>query len=221
MPLALRRTLDSPKTKDAAEHLQHQLALEVQTGQKFNLVGSVQVRYQEQEKRAITTALTLSASNWHVVEKQVVEGVPPIGRWPGCEAFRDGPLMVEALQRLRHVPDVIFVRGSGRAQMRKFGTACYVGLALEVPTIGVDLFWPDGCIRAGALLNRGAHKRGFRSGLIHEATKELVGYELRTQDRQDPLYVSPGHRIDLDACVTMVLMGSKFFRVPEPLRQGE
>lgn len=221
MPLQLRRLLETPKTLEAAIHLQQQLAREVQTGQKFQLVSGVQLRYLPGEEQAIATALTLSTSNWSVVEKQIVQGSPAIGRWEGCEGFREGPLMLEALLKLRNVPDLIFVRGSGRAHIHKFGIACHIGLALETPTIGVDQLWPEGCIRTGIMLGRGTEKRGFRSGLLHDSTKEMVGCELRTQDRQDPLYVSPGHRLDLDTCVSLVLQASKFFRMPEPLRQGE
>lgn len=219
--MQLRRPIETPATREAAEHLQFTLAQEVNQGQKFGLVAGVQLRYYLDEKTAVATAVTLSASNWSVVEKQQVQGAPAMGRWPGCEGFREAPLMIEALLRLRHVPDVIFVRGAGRAHIRKFGLACHLGLALEVPTIGIELLWPEGCAKTGLMLHRGVKKRGFRSGLLHEATRELVGHELRTQDNQDPLYVSPGHRLDLDACTTMALQAAKLFRLPEPLRRAE
>lgn len=218
--MKIRRPIETPSTREAAESLQSELAREVHTGQKFGLVTGVQVRYFQDETMAVAIAATLSTSNWSIVEKQQVQGTP-MGRWEGCEGFREAPLMIEALLRLRNVPDVIFVRGAGRAHPRKFGVACHLGLMLEIPTIGVDLLWPEGCTKTGVMLNRGPKKRGFRTGLLHEATKELVGHELRTQDQQDPVFVSPGHRLDLDACTTMVLQASKFFRMPEPLRRAE
>lgn len=218
--LRVRRTFDPPSTRTAALLLQQELAVEVSTGQKFGICSGVSVRVVD--KQQVATAVTLSTSNWSVVEKQQVLRELPLGvPWEGCEGFRDGPLMVEALLRLRNTPDVVFVRGHGRAHPHKFGLACYVGLVLEVPTIGVEILWPEGCTHTNVLMSRKQQKRGFRCGLLHEATKELVGYELRTQDHQDFAYVSPGHRLNLDEAAQMTLRAALTFRLPEPLRRAE
>jgi len=44
---------------------------------------------------------------------------------------------------------------------------------------------------------------------------------VRTQTDVRPLFVSPGHRIDLGSAIRWVLVVSPRFRVPEPIRQAE
>ncbi len=220
MPLKIRHTVPIPSSPRDAERLQAELALEVNIGQKHGLLSGVIVKRKSDCLRAI--AVSVSSSNWSVVERQVAEGPPPSGStWGDAEGFRQAPLMLEALSKLHHTPDVVFVAGAGRAHPKKFGVACHVGLALERPTIGVDVLWPNGCTKSKVMLARGQHKRGYKFGLQHELTKEVVGHELWTQDRQDPLYISPGHWMDLDTASNWVLRASLVFRLPEPLRRAE
>ncbi|MCI0859810.1 MAG: endonuclease V, partial [Chloroflexi bacterium] len=47
---------------------------------------------------------------------------------------------------------------------------------------------------------------------------EVIGVALRTRESTRPVYVSIGHRVDLDAAVKWTLACSAGFRVPEPLR---
>ena len=48
--------------------------------------------------------------------------------------------------------------------------------------------------------------------------REVIGVALRTRESTRPVYVSIGHRVDLDAAVKWTLACSAGFRVPEPLR---
>jgi deoxyribonuclease V len=41
---------------------------------------------------------------------------------------------------------------------------------------------------------------------------------LRTRDGAKPLFVSPGHRTDLDSSIRIVLACIGRYRIPEPLR---
>ncbi|MBP1700759.1 MAG: Deoxyribonuclease, partial [Deltaproteobacteria bacterium] len=43
---------------------------------------------------------------------------------------------------------------------------------------------------------------------------------LRTKDKVNPLFVSPGHRIDLKTSIQLVLESCQGFRIPEPLRKA-
>ena len=46
----------------------------------------------------------------------------------------------------------------------------------------------------------------------------MVGVALRTRDKVSPLYVSIGHKVDLDTAMRYVLASSKGYRMPEPTR---
>src|SRR4030095_2682893 len=86
-----------------------------------------------------------------------------------------------------------------------------IGLWLERPTIGV----------AKSRLY-GKHepvgpKRGDRADLL-DNHGNLIGALLRTRERTNPLYVSPGHLIDVKHAVEFVLKSCTGYRLPEPTR---
>jgi deoxyribonuclease V len=49
---------------------------------------------------------------------------------------------------------------------------------------------------------------------------EKIGAVLRTKDGVKPLFVSPGHQIDLLTSNQLILESCKGFRFPEPLRKA-
>lgn len=50
---------------------------------------------------------------------------------------------------------------------------------------------------------------------------EVVGAVVRTQTRVKPVFVSPGHRIGLDDCISLTVRLSGRYRIPEPTRQAD
>ena len=48
--------------------------------------------------------------------------------------------------------------------------------------------------------------------------KKIIGAVLRTRASVKPVYVSPGHLIDLPACIEFVLTCCGPYRLPEPTR---
>ncbi|MCL4245087.1 MAG: endonuclease V, partial [Candidatus Dadabacteria bacterium] len=50
---------------------------------------------------------------------------------------------------------------------------------------------------------------------------ERIGAVLRTKDRTKPVFVSPGHRIDLASALEIALTCSKGLRIPEPTRLAD
>lgn len=44
-----------------------------------------------------------------------------------------------------------------------------------------------------------------------------VGEKLLTQSNQDPIYVSPGHRVSIEEAVAMTLKATPWYRMPQPL----
>jgi len=56
---------------------------------------------------------------------------------PGLLAYRELPILVEALRKLEADPDVLVCDGYGIAHPRRFGLACHVGVLTGLPSIGV------------------------------------------------------------------------------------
>jgi deoxyribonuclease V len=132
---------------------------------------------------------------------------------PGCLSFREVPVVLEAFRKILTRPDVILCDGQGRAHPRRFGLACHLGLALDVPTVGCAKSRLVG-EPAGPL----GRRRGSRTDLLDGGGK--IGTILRTRTDVKPVYVSVGHRIDLLSAERWVLAAAPRFRLPECSRRA-
>ncbi|MGO8788684.1 MAG: deoxyribonuclease V [Terriglobia bacterium] len=132
---------------------------------------------------------------------------------PGLLSFREGPVLLAALARLRISPDVILIDGHGIAHPRRFGIACHLGLLLDRPTIG--------CAKSILVGEVGdlATQPGSTAPLVDKGEK--VGLALRTRDRVKPIYVTVGHRVSLESAVRIVVQCVDGYRIPKPTREAD
>lgn len=129
---------------------------------------------------------------------------------PGLLAFREVPAVLEAVEKLQVWPDLFIFDAQGIAHPRRLGLASHAGLLLDRPSIG--------CAKSrliGRYVEPGP-ARGDRSPLSDG--DEQIGAVLRTRSRVKPVYVSIGHRIDLDTAVRYVLDCTPKYRLPETTR---
>ncbi len=131
---------------------------------------------------------------------------------PGFLSFREGPIIVDAIKRLRIEPDVFIFDGQGIAHPRGIGIASHVGILLDIPTIGCAK-----SILCGTYKEPGIEK-GSWSPLLYKGEK--VGAVLRTRKNVKPVIVSVGHKIELEQCIRIVLNCCTKYRLPEPVRQA-
>jgi deoxyribonuclease V len=174
------------------------------------LAAGVDVAYTVDGQRAWAAAVVMDSA-LSVVDQSVVEGVPDRPYAPGLLAFREGRLSLEALCALESRPDVIFVDGHGTVHERGFGLASHIGVLLSVPTIGVPKT-PFHAID---------HAPGSERGSFYVLTKEwgAEGAALRLRTGVKPVYVSPGHLVDLDSAIALCMEWSTgHHKVPEPLQ---
>ncbi|MFQ6012321.1 MAG: endonuclease V [Thermoplasmata archaeon] len=113
--------------------------------------------------------------------------------------------------RFTNTPSLLLVDGNGTLHPGRFGVACYVGLKLDRPTIGV----------AKSLLTGRPDREALAPG---EATPvrlegEALGYAFRP-GKGKPTYVSPGHRISGPTAMRFVRRLCRT-RIPEPLRLAD
>lgn len=130
---------------------------------------------------------------------------------PGLLAFREVPALLAALEELKTEPDILLCDAQGIAHPRRIGMATHVGLVTDKPSIGC----------AKSLLygkyEEPGNAKGQNSPLVADAG-ETIGAVVRTRDGVQPVFVSIGHRIDLNKSVEVVLSCSLKYRIPEPLR---
>lgn len=110
-------------------------------------------------------------------------------------------------------PDLLVCDGHGLAHPRRFGLACHLGVLTGLPSVGVGktpllgAYQPP-CEERGSCAD-------MRDG------GEVVGRALRTQRGVKPVFVSAGHRIDLDTATRHVLALSPRYRLPETTRRAD
>ncbi|MBO0950036.1 deoxyribonuclease V [Fibrella forsythiae] len=131
---------------------------------------------------------------------------------PGLLSFREIPALLEAWNNLTIMPDVVVFDGHGIAHPRRLGIAAHAGLWLNRPTLGCGKSVLVGRYEEPAL------ERGSWSPMLHRG--EIIGAALRTKNKVNPVYVSPGNLIDLETSVSLMLQCDGGYRIPEPTRRA-
>ncbi len=172
------------------------------------LVAGVDVSVKNNVSNAAVVVLTFPGLE--VIESVTAQRPTPFPYIPGLLSFREGPVLEEAFNRLEHEPDVFIFDGMGRAHPRRIGIASHMGLWLKRPTIG-----------CGKTLLSGKYvepppERGAYVDLIDRG--EVIGAILRTRANTKPVFISPGHLIDLRSSVELIMHCTPKYRLPEPIR---
>jgi deoxyribonuclease V len=122
---------------------------------------------------------------------------------PGLFMLREAEPLLKILWLLKDSFDVLLIDGHGILHPRKCGLACYVGIIIDKPTIGV----------AKNLLCGSTLENNYI-----EYNKKILGYRIRKLNKKD-IYISIGHKISLETAVSIVTnLRKKCEFIPEPLR---
>ena len=172
-------------------------------------IGGVDVSIKEEFTRAAIVVLRYPELTPF---EAVVADAPLVFPYiPGLLAFREGPAVLAAWSMLQHKPDLLMFDGQGIAHPRGIGIASHMGLWLERPTIGVAksrLYGQHAEVGPG---------RGNRVDLLDKQGM-VIGAVLRTRERTNPLYISPGHLMDVEHATQFVMACTTSYRLPEPTR---
>ncbi|MBN1139833.1 MAG: deoxyribonuclease V [Anaerolineae bacterium] len=215
MKLAVSHRWDLPVKE--AETLQTRLAAQVVARFKgkrnaIKTVAGVDVGFQGDVARA--AAVVLSFPGLEPLDFSLGEAPITFPYRPGLLAFREGPAVLAALDKLATWPDLFLFDAQGIAHPRRLGLAAHLGVLLDCPSIG--------CAKSRLI---GFHEEpGKAMGdwvYLYSgkgADKQVIGVVVRTKVSTKPLYVSVGHRIDLDGARDLVLRCIRGYRLPEPTR---
>lgn len=192
--------------------LRDRLVLEPPPGFAPRLVAGADISTERFGRRGWAGIVVLDADSLEPVDRATTVVDLPFPYVPGYLSFRELPAIAAAWERLKRRPDVLVFDGQGTAHPRRFGVACHGGLLLDVPSIG--------CAKSLLVGEHGplGEERGSTAELVHRG--ETVGVALRTRAGVKPVYVSPGHRMDLRTAVEVVLRVSPRFREPETTRHA-
>lgn len=163
-------------------------------------------------RRGYAALVVLSGESLETLDEASAAADVPLPYIPGYLSFRELPVLARAWERLSTRPDVVIFDGHGIAHPRRFGVACHGGLLFDVPAIG--------CAKSILIGRHGplGETRGATAELVHKG--EVIGMAVRMRDHVRPVYVSPGHLIDLETSVSVVLQMGAGYREPETTRRS-
>jgi len=179
---------------------------------KCELIAGADCSYNRFSPKFYAAVVVLRTSDWSVVETQGIVGESAFPYIPGLLSFREVPSVLQAFAKLEHRPDAVMADGQGRAHPRRLGLACHLGLWLQIPCFGCAKTRFIGEFDAPGLA------KGSTSPLLDKG--EIVGSVVRTKNKTNPVFVSPGHLIDLPSAVYWTLQSAQGYRIPEPTRQA-
>jgi deoxyribonuclease V len=189
----------------------------------FVLTGSQALQKQsspwkqmQQANRAIACVVLLRFPEMEEIAREFAIVPLEFPYVPGLLSFREIPALLEALKKLKEMPDLLFCDGQGIAHPRRLGLASHLGVLLDKPSIG--------CAKSLLIGTHGElkHKAGSWVELVDEkASGERIGAALRTRDGVRPIYVSQGNRISLGTALRLTLQVSNGYRIPRPTRLAD
>ena len=103
---------------------------------------------------------------------------------PGLLMLREAEPILYALKMLKNTYDLLLIDGHGVLHPRRCGLACYIGVTLNKPTIGVAKSLLCGTVQSDKFI---------------EFDNKILGYAMSKK-----LYISVGHRITLKTAIALI-----------------
>ena len=132
---------------------------------------------------------------------------------PGLLTFREGAPLMSLFRRVSQNLDLVLFHSHGQAHPRRFGLASHLGVLLDVPSIGIS-----NKILIGHHAQLSNEK--FSIEPIIDGS-ESVGMALRSREDKNPIFISIGHKADLDSSIGLVKSLVRKYRTPEPIRLAQ
>ncbi len=197
----------------------------VQLKDEPKTVAGIDCAFSKDNQRIIASAVVLTKPNaqkglWEPIEPsdfEVVEKTTAIQKVtfpyiPGLLSFREAPVCLAAVEKLKIEPDAFIIDGQGIAHPRRFGLAAHLGLFFDKPTIGCAKS------RLTGTFEKPPAEKGKYTLLLDEPTQETIGAVVRTRTNVEPVFVSVGNKCTLKDAIEITLAYTTKYRLPEPTR---
>ena len=185
----------------------------------IKLVAGVDLAYWEKDNKQYGTCciVVIDYNTKEVVEKVNSVGEIKVPYIPGFLAFRELPLVIEALKKLVVEPDIFIFDGNGYLHFNHMGIATHASFFLDKPTIGVAKSY----LRVnGVDFDMPDNEKGSYTDII--INEEVYGRTLRTRIDVKPIFISCGNYIDLETATEIVLnLINNESRIPIPTRLAD
>jgi deoxyribonuclease V len=151
---------------------------------EISSICGVDVAYRGSSNAAYCSAVIMDKNMQQLVESVDVQTIVEYPYVPGLLMLREAEPIFYTLKLLKNSYDLLLIDGHGRLHPRRCGLACYIGVSLDKPTIGVAKSRLCGTVRPDGFV---------------ELDGEILGYAISKK-----LYISVGHRVTLKTAITLV-----------------
>lgn len=183
-------------------------------------VGGVDVSYLSTSEggpvEGIAAYARVDVATGELLWSQTLRGEIRFPYIPGFLSFRELPLhlaLLDDVRRQGELADVVFVDGNGVLHYRSAGIATHLGIAADTPTIGIGKTLLCGTVD---LAEMGAGET--RPVCLND---DVVAMALQPRATGRPIFVSPGHRVDLPFAIDLTQKLLQGGRVPVPIKQAD
>ncbi|MGE6599698.1 endonuclease V [Bacillus proteolyticus] len=187
--------------------MQNQLASKISLQNSFRLdeiqlVAGVDIAYWSESNidYGVCCIVVLDYRTKEIIEQVEYMGEIEFPYISGYLAFRELPLILETVNKLKNIPDLYMFDGNGYLHSRHMGIATQASFDLAKPTIGVAKTYLK-------IKNKDfvvpKNKVGAFTDIVIDG--EVYGRALRTRVDVKPVFISCGNWIDLDT-VTEITM---------------
>jgi len=202
-------TTDIREASRIQDNLRHFIEVKG-TKKDFQLIAGVDTAYSKKDDSVFAAAVVMRFPELVTVDRSRAQSKATFPYKPGFFVFREGPVIIKALQRLQMPPDLIMFDANGIAHEKGIGMASHLGLMLDMPSIG--------CAKKRLLgdYEEPGDEMNATSPLMYRGSQ--IAAVVRTRVGVKPLVVSIGHKIDLATAVEVVKSTTRGYRLPEPMR---
>ncbi|MFC1715680.1 deoxyribonuclease V [Candidatus Poribacteria bacterium] len=178
----------------------------------LRLVAGADVSYSKGSDVFFSSVVVFEMPDMKIVEESTAKGRVDFPYIPGLLSFREAPVLIKAFEGLKNIPDMIIFDGQGIAHPRGIGLASHMGLVLDCSSIG--------CAKKILVGDHDpvGNEVGDYSPLVFQ--DNVVGAALRTRKNVKPVFISPGHKMDMPSAVETVMKTCRGYKLPEPTRQA-
>lgn len=168
----------------------------------IRLVAGIDIAYWTEGKKdyGVCCIVVIDYITKQIIEEVEYRGQIDVPYIPGYLAFRELPMVIEAVKKLQCEPDLYMFDGNGYLHYRHMGIATHASFYLKKPTIGV----------AKSYLKIKNTDFQMPKNVMGDFTYikvdgEVYGEVLRTRKDVKPIFISCGNWIDLETSIKITL----------------
>ncbi len=189
------------------------------------LIAGIDCAFSKDGKKIIAAVVVLKPPDFVPAETTSAVQKVSFPYIPGLLSFREAPVCIAAVEKLKTEPDLFIIDGQGIAHPRRLGLAAHLGLFFDRPTIGcaksrLTGTFQDPPLEKGTytLLKDKKRTKQNTQYAIRDTKYEVIGAVVRTRTNVEPVFVSVGNKCLLKDAIEITLDCTTKYRLPEPTR---